>query len=1042
MELQNIDEIRLMNSEKYNEYIVQDYRKNSILYTQIKKREFKFKDIPYIIYPTILTFLLVIICVIAYLIVLSKYEITYIYTEDAYEKPKYSAHNYSSMLFENGLKLVLVQVDPDDRAGGVISFDYGYLDNKFEPGYLELAFLSLVNENVYHSDFLTNYFGVFDSEVDKYYSSFYFQIIGDGFQDYLKSFAELTYLEDNDERLNSINKLNLDKSNNYNYKKSNLMEYLIYGYKNSKGEDIIPRNYHDIMDNLDGDYSQIKNIMKIILSDPTKIKMVIYSHYKMSLMRKYFLKSFQDIINRPKINDDKNKKNAYDISEFNKEKIIYYKLNDGQSNYIEIDYFLNNDNIAYNQLIKDSQYLVYITYVLNKTNEGSLYYELNHAYNNISIKSLSSKYEIILKSKIKYSIKVELNHYSYNYITDIISRVYNYMNNIRLYIEEYFNNNLNNDIRPEELDTISGQNFTFTEDAHESIFYKNLATDLFYKDEKDYLLKKMWFTKQNFIENITTVKYYFNQLTMNNSVILLAFNDNAKKKYNLPNSDIDYVFDNINKTLFYKTTYSFNNISGHFDISYDKNYTSLLHPEKNEYISKYNYNSELEYNPGDIDDYYKNTHDQISDESDNYIKVFWKKDTSFRIPKIASSMFFFHPFLRPNFRDESLDDIFYAQKNHEVFFYYILYHAYIKRAITEKLADAFCAGGNTYFMNFNEVFSYIELFIFSDKAKKALDVIKNIVYNQTEFISELKSKFEIYRDMVLEDFLLNGSFSDAYKLRYTFYQTITGDPNNILPPTYNYLNFPINSFLNKTLKDSELEEIKTDTFAIKYIYIFGYYNKIDALEIYKLFNTTNHFDIPLKNYANFSGTEMSDSNFVNWIINKREILKDYHTSCNLKYNVTVREMIFTSYNLKSVCLFDMLKEILSDDDDFKNNGISIYRWDQKKIFAQFEFSKNVMENNKFMDYIIERLDKNTKMKEKVDVIGDRFYYLFKGYKKTTSLKHYNMIDSAWSISYTKLFNTIYDNDITDFEIKDYRKFIEEIKKYIKKDKHYVEITKK
>ena len=1042
MELKNIDEIRLMNSEKEINYIVQDYRKNSILYTKSKIRQIKFKDIPYIIYPTLLTVLIVIISVIIYLIVLSKYEITYIYTENAYEKPKYSSHNYSSILFENGLKLVLVQVDPDDRAGGVISFDYGYLDNKFEPGYLELAFLSLINDNVYHSDFLANYFGEFKSEVEKYYSSFYFKIIGDGFQDYLKSFAELTYLEDNDERLNSINILNLNKSNTYNSKKSHLLEYLIYGYKNSKGEDIIPRNYHDIKNNLDGDCSQIKKIMKIILSDPTKIKMVIYSHYKMSLMKKYFLKSFKEIINRPKINDNTNQKIAYNISEFNTEKIIYYKLYDGESNFIEIDYFLNNTNIAYNQLIKDSQYLIYITYILNKTNEGSLYYELNHAYNNISIKSLSSKCEVILKSKIKFSIKVELNHYSYNYITDIISRVYNYMNNIKLYIEEYFTSNLNYDIRPEELDIISGQNFTFTEDAHESYFFKNLATDLFYKDEKDYLLKKMWFTKQNFIDNINTVKLYFNQLTMSNSVILLAFNANATEKYKLPNSNIDYVFKNTNQTLFYKTTYSYNNISNHFDISYDNNYTSLLHPEKNEYISEYNYNSELEYNPNDKEDYYKNTHDQISDESDNYIKVFWKKDTSFHIPKIATSIYFFHPFLRPNFRDENLDDIFYAQKNHEIFFNYILYHAYIKRAITEKLADAFCAGGNTYFMNFNEVFSYIDLFIFSDKAKKAMEVIKNIIYNQTEFISELRSKFEIYRDMVLEDLFKNGSFSDYNKLRYTFYQTITREPNDKLPPTYNYLNFPIYSFLNKTFGDLEIEEIKTDTFAIKYIYIFGYYNKTDAFEIYELFNSTNHFDIPLKNYANYSETDMTISKFVNWVTTKPEIEKDYYTSCNLKDNVTIREMIFSSYSLKSHCLFDMLNNILSDDDDFKNNGISIYNWKQKKIFAQFSFSKNVMENNKFMDYIIDRLNKNTKMEEQVDVIGDRFYYLFKGYKKETSLKHYNMIDSAWSLSYTKLFDTVYDNDVMDFEIKDYKTFIEEIKKYIKHDKHYVEITKK
>ena len=82
------------------------------------------------------------------------------------------------------------------------------------------------------------------------------------------------------------------------------------------------------------------------------------------------------------------------------------------------------------------------------------------------------------------------------------------MNNIILYINNF--NDFINDTRIEELQRISEQIFTFTEDAHETIFYQNVATDLFYKDEKDFLLKQTWFTKQNFIENINTVKNYFN----------------------------------------------------------------------------------------------------------------------------------------------------------------------------------------------------------------------------------------------------------------------------------------------------------------------------------------------------------------------------------------------------------------------------------------------------------------------------------------------------------------------------------------------------
>ena len=147
----------------------------------------------------ILIFLITIICGIIYLIISSKYEITYTVVENAYIKPKYSTHNYTSITFENGLKLVLVQVNSNDRAGGAISFDYGYLDNKYNPGYIKLAFLSLQNYNIQNDDF-ENYFGEYNYEIGKYYTSFYFQILGGGFKKYLKTFSKLTYIEKDDER--------------------------------------------------------------------------------------------------------------------------------------------------------------------------------------------------------------------------------------------------------------------------------------------------------------------------------------------------------------------------------------------------------------------------------------------------------------------------------------------------------------------------------------------------------------------------------------------------------------------------------------------------------------------------------------------------------------------------------------------------------------------------------------------------------------------------------------------------------------------------
>ena len=46
----------------------------------------------------------------------------------------------------------------------------------------------------------------------------------------------------------------------------------------------------------------------------------------MSLMRKYFLRFFRDIINRPQNSNNDIPKNSYNVSEFTTNQIIYFKL--------------------------------------------------------------------------------------------------------------------------------------------------------------------------------------------------------------------------------------------------------------------------------------------------------------------------------------------------------------------------------------------------------------------------------------------------------------------------------------------------------------------------------------------------------------------------------------------------------------------------------------------------------------------------------------------------------------------------------------------
>ena len=1038
-------ELKVINNERYivinsdeDSIISKNTNKNNIENVIITKKSRKCKNIPFLIYPILIVILLVIISLIIYIIFNSKYKITYIYDDNPYDKPTYSTHNYSSITFLNGLKVVLVQVDSDDEEGASIVFDYGYLDNKYEPGYIRLAFLSLISDNMTNSDVYINYLGYYFRSIEQFYSTFFFHILSGGFQQYLKIFSELTYLEQNDNRTKKIYDKDLSLDEYLTEKQNHLLEYLVYGYKNNS-EDMIPQGDNITKNSISNE--SISNIMKLILSDPSKIKIVLYSHYNLPLMKKIFLRYFNNISNaKASDNNNINQLNAYNLSNFTTNKIIYYKIDDDENNFIEINYFLNkNNNIKYNQLIKDSQYLLFIDYILNQKDEGSLYYELNNGYNNISIKSLSSDFEVILKSRIKFTILIYLNHYSYYYINEIIETVYNYMNNIKLYINSLNNNS--NDIRIDELDKKSEQNFTFTEDEHNFIFFNKLTNELFYKDEKDFLLKQMWFTKNDFMENITKVKFYFNQLIINNSVILLGLNDKATSKYKQELSKISYIFNNIKNTIYFNLTYSEHKISDHINITFDNDTTKISNQTTNKFLSKFNKNIKLEYDESEKENFFNVTHKEIN-ESTNYLKVFWRNVTIFRTPKVFVTIYFIHPFLRPNF----LNDTNIPSQNDKLYFYYLLYFSYIERCIYERLADAFRAGENYYYISFNENSFFLDLFAFSDIVNKCLEIIKDILSNETNFKNALENKFEIYRDYALEDYLSSIYNTDLDYASLTLTKLITKDSNNNFPSIYNYLEFPKNSFIdctfNDTIKEVWEKEVSSTLYSIKYIYLFGYFKDINASEVYEIFKSENKFNIPLE-YANFDNKSINDKNFVEKVLERKKFEKTQNASCDFDYKKVYRSMYFSTYGLNFSCLADVLEDILSDEKKFKEKiDYRMVALKKKNIYLIYPLMEAEENNTKFIENIFKFLEKDTNMRKVVDVIGDKFYYKFEGYKKLTILKINNMAESGWTSAYDSFYGYISNNDILNFDIESYDVFIKMMKDFINGNHPFIDLYNK
>jgi hypothetical protein len=410
------------------------------------------------------------------------------------------------------------------------------------------------------------------------------------------------------------------------------------------------------------------------------------------------------------------------------------------------------------------------------------------------------------------------------------------------------------------------------------------------------------------------------------------------------------------------------------------------------------------------------------------------------MPKVVTSIYFLHPYLRPN-----LDNNSQPLKNEKLYFDILLYFAYIRRSIIEKLSDAFRAG-NYFYTKFNENTFYFDLFVFSDIVDKCLIIINDILNNQNEFYKTLKNKFEIYRDFVLEDLLKSGSYSDSDITRFAFTKKVTEDKANNFPSIYNFCEFPISSFINYNFddiletKEKEIgKEINSTFYAIKHIYMYGYFNESNASEIYKLFKSENNFNIPLK-LAKYDVNKINVQNFVTKILERNKFKDMGEVECNIKSSGAYRFMYFSKYSLKDSCLVDMLVNILKNDANFINTGVTISTLKKTNIYLIYHLKDKSIENSELIYNIFNCLNNNAEMTKTIDVIGDKFYYLFQGIKKTKNIKHYDIITSGTQTALQHLDKTNKDSDISDFKIASYKEFIEIIKKLIYQNMPFVKIS--
>ena len=346
-------------------YEVEDNKKSQFdFYLERKKR----RALPFLLFIFIISVLIFFIFLLFFIIKSLSIKNNYKYRYDEIEKPKLSQFKYSNLTFDNKLEVLLVQVEENDTAGGSIIFDTGYLDNQYEFGELKIAFFSLINVIISKTTHLSDYLGDTKYEVDQYYSYFSFNILNAGFFEYLEIFKNLNFFIDEEIIKKQIQEVNNTRATNitdFEGREKFIFEYKIYGCENILGDnETIHFAYRNV--------TRIKEIIKKLLQ-PNRIKIVLASHFKPSLMKKKFLLDFENLINAKPNNEKIESFNNID-NNFSTKKIIFFRTTSfSEVNYPKISFFIDKeDNEDYYELINNLGYFNYKKYILDETSECSL----------------------------------------------------------------------------------------------------------------------------------------------------------------------------------------------------------------------------------------------------------------------------------------------------------------------------------------------------------------------------------------------------------------------------------------------------------------------------------------------------------------------------------------------------------------------------------------------------------------------------------------------------------------------------------------------
>ena len=960
---------------------------------KIKNSSNQFSTIFLIIVSLILS-ISIIISLLYYFFILKK-KITEVKTiKTDFNKSFLDNNKYELIKLNNEIEVLIIQDIETIKSSFSVVVNTGFLSNPKEQGIAHLTMNYIFNENNEEEKQLIKklkqYFGNTSSKISRFFTSYNFYCLNDGFYGILKKFGEIFSQKINESPtrkdvnylIKKINDIYLNLNNNYQNKEEHLINYIVEGIKDNDKE-ILPEGNEKVLEEKKLNI-QIKNYIKNHYFGKN-IKIALYSPFKPSLVKSYVIEAFNNIT------ENSNNMTKINQTSLNTNKIILTEIMNSLP-FLKIVYYINgttngNDNIYINQ-----GYFNYIDYILTNS-KNSLYHIFD---TNSQIKSIDTYSNITINNKIKYTIQI--NFYDVLFLRDG-KNIENMINYIFSFIDKNIVENFY-DTSYDFLQDAYNNSFLFKSKSSDFENYANLqALKLFWRGQNlSYFLYDSFLPEKSKekIKNITS------QFLRENAIVILGLEKNSIMECgsNFLNQTICLHL-KINKTFteYFPLKYSYYNVDFNklkkkeVDYlnttkpdSYTTQYKNLISPnilDKNEFISKNNIH--LIYN------------------SDT-MKIYSKIDRTFKIPKVVVNIKIFHYLLRNS-------SFINLTNPYENLFTYLTYYHYLKSEIEKELRDAIIAG-NEINVGINDNCIFVEIVAFSDIIDDILIVVQDIIFKP----NREKSNIETY--IKSTEFYINETKFDnywKYKIKPNYY-------------IKKKIKINLNSIIDNIIKS--INEVRESM--IVYVYFYGNINDTMALFLSQFFSMNdNSTFLPMKladyygdpNISNYmvliKKTVFPSENYSIYYINKEDTYMTVQVIINLgKY---------TEENYLKLFLISKLLTVNNDVKIelkiLKNLFFFIEKISDSENYQNLEKSIDNLFTDKHIDDI-----KSIYQKKNNETGIDLFYYLKNNLVLELNKKDLNLNDRA-----NEIFNSLfYDNielNSTSFNYSSNKYNIKDLKKY-------------